>query len=407
MTTYRIGTSFFKSENEAEIQRALTKLQGSQDAKVRPLCMCKPPGVEMYVAKVSGKYMIKRMPDTGSTHSFTCESYEPPPGSSGRGEVMGQAIQEDLKEGTTTLKLAFSMSKQGGREAPTPGDGEADSVKTDGKKLSLRGLLHYLWEEAGFNKWYPAMAGKRNYSVIRYYLLQAANNKITKGAMIEDRLYIPEPFSLAEKEEISKRRVSLFMKAALPVKGAKPLLVCIGEVAEFGPARYGQQMTFRHAKDRPFMLNDDIFRRLRKRFSKEFELWDSDEGNRIHLMAIATFSVGPTGTPSVEEIALMVTNENWIPVDNAADFALVKIMCDSERSFFKGMRYNLSSNAPLACVTAIDTAPDPTAMYILPVAASEDYVKALNKLIEENKMPHWMWRAGEEDLPVLPPRARQ
>ncbi len=135
--------------------------------KIRPLCMCLPGGVPMYVAKVGEHYAIKRMPNTGGTHDPDCTSYDPPAELSGLGEVKGEAIQENVEDGTTTLRLDFSLSKTGGKAAPAPSGVAADTVRTDGAKLTLRGTLHYLWEEAQLNRWYPAMEGKRSWYVVR------------------------------------------------------------------------------------------------------------------------------------------------------------------------------------------------------------------------------------------------
>ena len=52
-----------------------------------------------------GKYVMKRMPNSGSTHRPDCAAYEPPAELSGLGEILGTAIQENIKEGTTTLNL--------------------------------------------------------------------------------------------------------------------------------------------------------------------------------------------------------------------------------------------------------------------------------------------------------------
>ncbi|MBD0210902.1 DUF1173 family protein, partial [Acinetobacter baumannii] len=38
---------------------------------------------------------------------------------------------------------------------PAPSGADSDSVRTDGKKLTLRGLLHYLFEEAKFFSDFP------------------------------------------------------------------------------------------------------------------------------------------------------------------------------------------------------------------------------------------------------------
>ncbi|WP_312573992.1 DUF1173 family protein, partial [Staphylococcus saprophyticus] len=86
-----------------------------------------------------------RMPGTGAKHKLGCDSYETPPGLSGYGDVEGSAIVEDPESGEVTLKFGFALAKGASREMPEPSGDEPDSIKTDGKKLTLRGLLHYLW----------------------------------------------------------------------------------------------------------------------------------------------------------------------------------------------------------------------------------------------------------------------
>ena len=173
--------------------------------------MCVVGGVEMYVARIAGTdggFIVKRMPNTGSCHAPACPSYEPRPESSGLGQVLGSAITEDPATGKTTLKLGFSMSKIAGRSAtPTPGGGN-DSVVSIGTKLSLRALLHYLWDQADLTRWRPWFAGKRTWSTVRKHLLLAAENKIARGDSLRSRLYIPEVFSVEHRDAISTRRMA-------------------------------------------------------------------------------------------------------------------------------------------------------------------------------------------------------
>lgn len=369
-------------------------------ARERPLCLCRTPGVEMYVAKVDEKYLIKRMPNSGSDHAPACDSYEPPPELSGLGQVIGSAIQENPDEGTTALKFDFALSKGACRSAPAPSGKEADSVKTDGSKLTLRGTLHYLWEEAGFNRWAPTMAGKRSWYVIRKYLLQAAEDKTAKGASLAGMLYIPESFNADKKNEITQRRLAQMMRIATPEKGTRRLMLVVGEVKEIGPSRYGHKIVLKHLPDCHFMMNDDIHKRLLKRFEVELGLWDALEGT--HLMMIGTFSIGATGVASLEEIALMCVTENWIPFESTFEKMVLDALTQQNRRFMKGMRYNLPSTRPLACAVASDTEPEPTAMYVLPPGASEDYAAAVDELIAESKLPSWKWTAGEAPMPPLP-----
>lgn len=376
---------------------ALASIYGS---KVRPVCTCR--NVEMYIAKISGKYAVKRMPNTGPDHSPGCDSYEPPAELSGLGQVIGTAIEEDADEGMTTLKLGFSLSKIAGKSAPSPSSGEKDSVKTDGNKLTLRGTLHYLWDQAGFSRWSPAMENRRPWPVIRKYLLLAAENKMTKGSALLDRLYIPEPFSEDRKSEIAQRRMAQLAKASAPAKETRQLMIIIGEVKEIGRARFGFKIRFKHVPDCDFMMNEDLHTRLHKRFATEIELWSSNADNGVHLMAIATFSVGPTGVPSFEEIALMVVSPGWVPFENQFELMLLNTLTEKKRRFVKGLRYNLASSTPLACAVLSDTNPLPTALYVTPFGASAEFVAALDELIAQSKLPSWKWNPAMGEMSALP-----
>lgn len=396
MAIYQISGQSIHSDDPALPE----VLAGIYSARERPLCLCRTPGIEMYVAKVDEKYLIKRMPNSGSNHAPACDSYEPPPELSGLGQVIGSAIQENPDEGTTALKFDFALSKGASRSAPAPSGKETDSVKTDGNKLTLRGTLHYLWEEAGFNRWAPTMAGKRSWYVIRKYLLQAAEDKTAKGASLSGMLYIPESFNAEKKNEITQRRMAQMMRIATPEKGTRRLMLVVGEVKEIAQSRYGHKIVLKHLPDCHFMMNDDIHKRLLKRFEVELGLWDALEGT--HLMMIGTFGIGATGVASLEEIALMSVTENWIPFESTFEKMVLDALTQQNRRFMKGMRYNLPSTRPLASAVASDTEPEPTAMYVVPPGASEEYVAAVEDLIAESKLPSWKWAAGEAPMPPLP-----
>lgn len=395
MTAYRFGAI-----NKRTDQHGFDGvLANAYRDKLRPYCLCSDPPVEMYVCQFSGRHLIKRMPGTGADHSPGCDSYEPPPELSGLGQVMGTAIQEDPEAGRIALKLGFSLTKIGGRAAPVAGESTGTSVKADTSKLSLHGMLDYLWDQAGFNRWAPAMAGRRGWFVVRKFLLQAAAGKTSKGGELADSLYIPEAFSPERKDEITQRRVAQFAKASAPVGGKRHLMIMIGDVKEIAPSRFGHKIIFKHLPDAHFMLAEDLHKRLVKRFEAELGLWEAVEDS--HLVAIATFSVGLTGIASIEEVALQVVTANWIPIADTFEKMVIDAMTNDQRRFVKGLRYNLPKDRPLACLVASDTAPGPTAMYVLPPGVSDEHVAALNQLVDESHLSHWIWRAGEA-MPSLP-----
>jgi hypothetical protein len=397
MRLVRIGDQDLPFDSAA-LKERLARAHGSA---ARPLCLCCSPGAPMYVARIGDRHILKRMPETGPRHDPSCDSYEAPYELSGFGHVAGSAIQENAEDGVTILKLDFSLSKASSKKAfPQASPADADAAKTDGSKLSLRALLHYLWDQAEFNRWRPGMAGKRNWAVIRKYLLEAAEGKTTKGAALLDRLYIPETFQSEREDEIAQRRIA-FMNRVASAKGTRrPLLLLIGEVKEIAAARFGHKLVIRHLPKFPFMLNDDIHRRMSAKFAPELSLWSALPVGR--LIAIATFSLDHAGVAQVDSIAAMAVNENWIPVEHSYDAALLEALTRRHASYLKGLRYNLPSGQPLASVILREDGSAPVAMYIVPPDADEAYQAKVVELADKSGMASWIWAAGEAPLPALP-----
>jgi hypothetical protein len=381
-------------------------IAAAHSARERPRCLCLLDGVEMYVARLAGVcgsagagYIVKRMPGTGSQHAPDCPSYEPPPEVSGLGQVLGSAITEDPATGETTLKLDFAMSKLVGRSTmPTVGD-EGDSVASSGAKLSLCGLLHYLWHQAELTHWRLGFAGKRTWGTVRSHLLQAAANKIARGDTLRSRLYIPEVFSVDQRDAIGARRATQWSSAI--AKPGKPLrlMLLIGEVKEIVPARYGFKAVLKHVPDHAFAMDEQMYRRLGRRFESELALWGAADD--IHMVMIATFSVAPSGIPTIAELSLMPVTRQWLPVEDAFEKQLVEKLVGDGRSFIKALRYNLDAARALACATLTDCGRSAPLLFVVP-AGFEDCERHLQ--LSDPSTPVWLWRPSSEAMPVLPPR---
>ncbi|ETR92843.1 hypothetical protein M214_4173 [Acinetobacter baumannii CI86] len=351
----------------------------------------------MYIAKINESYILKRMPKTGGRHSPVCLSFEPPEELSGLGEVQGQAIQENPEDGTTNLKLDFSLTKMPGKAPPAPSGADSDSVRTDGKKLTLRGLLHYLFEEAKLNYFNPDIP-KRNWYTVRKALLNASDSKIAKRASLTDNLYIPETYNDQKKKEIIARRNEK-MAHMNTGKASQNLMILIGIVKEISEARYDFKMVIKHCPDFHFFMNKDLHKRIFKRFQEDLELWGAHENSQ--LITISTFTRGISGVANLEEVSLIVVNEQWIPYENMYEYDLINEMIRENRPFIKGLRYNLDRKKPLSSLVALDTLPVPTAMYIIPAAQSHTYKESVVNLIEASEYEGWIWEA-EMAMPDLP-----
>ena len=254
-SAYLIGGKQFATDSPGFAEA----IAAAHAAHHRPRCLCLVAGVEMYVARLGNGYIVKRMPNTGSHHAPDCPSYEPPAEFSGLGQVLGSAIIEDPTTGETALKLGFSMSKIGGRSTIPAAGSARDSVATEGTKLSLRGLLHYLWDQAELTRWQPRFAGKRTWSTVRKHLLLAAENKIARGDSLRSRLYIPEVFSVDQRDAINTRRMAQWSQAIAAPGKPQHLMLLIAEVKEIVPARYGFKAVVKHVPDQAFALDEQLY----------------------------------------------------------------------------------------------------------------------------------------------------
>lgn len=380
--------------DSVRFQSALKRLY---DSKIRPLCPCREPPIPMYIAKVNGRWIIKRMPNTGSDHNMECRSYEIPNELSGLGQVLDSVIKENSDNGVTVLRFDFSLSKRASKAISIGEPKEKSNIKTNGKKLSLRGLLHYLWEQAEFNKWSPAMTGKRNWYVIRKYLYDAAKDKTAKNVDLDTLLYIPEVFDLDQQQAIAQGR-QLALNHLHEISKLQPFMLIVAEVKDIVSARFGFKMILKHLPDYPFLLNNDIYQQLYKRFAVELELWSANDNG--HLMVIGTFGVNASGYAIFQEIALMMVTEQWIPFDNADEFALLTELTKTNRRFIKCQRYNLPSTVPTASVLLSDKDKAAIAIFVCPANASEAYRQDLQALTDNCGIKGYLWEPGNSEMPL-------
>lgn len=318
----------------------------------RPRCLCRPEGIEMYVARLGEGYIVKRMPQTGNQHAPDCTSFEPPEDLSGLRQLLGSAIKEDPSTGVTTLKLGFPLSKRPARTTPTTPSTAPGTASSSVSRLSLRGLLLYLWEQADLTRWHPGFEGRRSWGTVRRQLLQAAAPLFTCGDSLATRLYVPETFHVEQRDSIIARRAQTWAGAGGSSDARQRLFLLIAEVKEIMPARYGHKAVIKHVPDIAFALDDPLYHQLAQRFQHELALWSACDS--IHMLMIATISVSTLGLPHITGLSLMTANANWLPVETMAEQQLLDGLVHHRRAFLKVLRYDARSEARIPSVALTD-----------------------------------------------------
>ena len=364
----------------------------------RPLCLCRPDGVPMYVARMGATFVLKRMPCTGGHHTPACHSHESPERMLDGGRHAPAAITKDVGRGTTSLKLGFRMSRSDAEAADSRRHTPVGESTGSSPRLTMQDLLHYLWEQAELNRWQPGFAGRRSWATVRRHLVAAAEGKFVGERALRDWLYIPEVFSAERREEIRARRKAHW--ANVPHAAGRMMLL-IGEVKKIVSAQHNFKLVLKHVPDQAFTISRELEQATRQRFGAELSL--RAELDESHLIAIGTFSAGPRSEPSIDALALMPTCAEWIPVANAFEHQLVDRLLQEGRRFIKPpcCRSNSTDSTPVALLLDTEQSPAPLRIARPPTNSSHSPMSLAGETTVD-----WNWCTGRQAMPPLPRAAR-
>ena len=212
-------------------------------------------------------------------------------------------------------------------------------LNPDGTKLSLRGLLHYLWDEAELTRWDPRFAGRRSWATVRHHLLQAAEGKVVGARPLRQRLYVPEVFSAERRDEIRARRLAWWQHASGldgaatgdGRAGGQTLMLLVGEAKAIVPGPCGGRLVVKHVPDQGFALGERLYRGIARRYAAELAVWTAQAS--LHLVVAATFRADGARACPVEAVALMTVTAQWLPVADREAVVDVERMVRDGRAF--------------------------------------------------------------------------
>lgn len=381
--------------DDPQLQDALARVHATPE---RPRCLCVPGGIEMYVAQHS-LFVVKRMPDTGSRHDPACPSYEPEAQQSGLGELIGDAVLEP-EPGRVELRVDFPWTRIYGRSVARADARDAGEVGTTRQRMSLRALMHYLFERAGFNRWSPAMEGRRNQGVLHKYLLEAAREVTVKGLVLTDRLYVPEPFSKTGRADAARRRRDK-LAVLHPHDGQQPLALLLGEFKTSEPCTAGRRVWIKHLPDVPLLVPSKTWERLEKRYAAIFEAREADAGHRVRVVVAALLRARREYTYEIDAASMMLTNEHWIPVEGVYELPLLQALVQQQRRFVKPLRYDARTAAEFPNALLLDAGAVPVPLHVVSAFVDPKEQRAKERAIAEASAGVWAWNTADP-IPRLP-----
>lgn len=388
------------------------------DTPERPRCLCVQGGVDMYVAR-HRIFLVKRMPDSAQRHHPTCPSYEPEFAQSGLGALIGESVIEHAPD-SVELRVDFALTRAPRGSCPPSMPSERlplTDVKAPRHRMTLRAVLHYLFERARLNHWVAAMDGKRNQGVIHKYLMEAAEHVVTKGVKLAERLYVPEPFSESAKTAIAERRRAKLAVLHSPLNPADSdvqfrMALLIGEFKAVEPAPQGRKVWVKHMPDTPLFIDHKSWERAERVYGEVLQGRDTDCERKPRAVMAALIYAKRERVYQIDSLTLMLATDQWIPIESLHELPLINALVDQQRRFFKPLRYDALSACVFPNALLLDTGEAPLALHVVSPFMSAKDRSTKEKAIHDGDAAHpcsqWVWRTDQDlsDLPaaIAPPR---
>jgi hypothetical protein len=295
--------------------------------------------------------------------------------------------------------LAHVSVARAAQAAPAP----SQRVSAAQRRLSMRGLLHLLWDRAGFSRWSPRMEGKRNWFVVRKYLLEAAGEIDAKGAPLASRLFIPEPYRPDAAEALRARRTAFFQ--ALRLDGSAehvPLALIVAEVKDLVERGDQYAMVLKHLPDCVLALDSATGRSLARRFERELLAKVQQPDTR--LLVGCTIRPAEEGLGHADTLAMMTVTPEWLPFEHLLERALLGELVRQRRRFLKPLPYEAGPSAALASALLLDVGDVPVPLYVEAAGAAGHRPPEAGDRRTALASKPWTWRPGEAlAMPAVPP----
>jgi len=389
----RIG-DMTMTRNEAQATaRGYALIEAARDASIPINCLCNGDHapVPVYSRRLGSQFVLCRMPDSGLTHAEHCVFHGETTHSQNagtllqkRGDTNGErdAIIE-RPDGKIDVRIAIPLKLSSERK-PAPAQKTRPTNRRPPspprQSIDLTGLLRFVWECAGFNRWYPAMAGKRRWPTLMYFLTKSLQPIVLNGVSLADRLLLVNPLS-----KWDRRSASIVEQFCTSHKLTKEdVFLVAGAVRGLRPDVFRLRLVI-HGMPEAVWLDDSQWRRIRD------EVRDIDavlsRGETDKLVVLAAVTRNDKGYLHMIAAGFMSVTSDFLPYINNNEALLIRALVAQQRRFTIASKPSHST----VKVALLDTAERFTPLTIIP-AGGVDYAGP----------GAWRWLVKEGDIPPLP-----
>lgn len=328
------------------------------------LCLCQghSAGIKLVIRERGGRLFLASWPDAASAHALACPFYV-----DGRSLAQKKYTDSSVEEHNQrlTLGLHHGFSNENrfsskGEHANKPANNVGDMSSERGRKLHLWGLLHFLWERSGMNRW--SKGWSRDWGYVRYSILRVASGFDIGSVSLSRQIYVPRVWRESEKQSIREawkdfsEDLRINHRRARTVKNA----IVIGQVKRMAKSEYGYALNLRNHAE-PIYIAEKLADNL-KIYSRSGWVCASrltvgdDDFSEDGVIAAMRVEATPNGTLVMVEGCMMRVNTKFIPVSSSFERRVADALIENERSFLRPLHYDLHrENLPSFVVTDVKT----------------------------------------------------
>jgi hypothetical protein len=346
---------------------------------------------------------LARFPLTGTQHVRDCQFYSPTVQiKTSDGETI--SVIDSSADGTVKVRLGIGLRKQDDQTdvAPSP----ERSRQSGGRRqapIKLLGLLQFLWTEAGLNRWWPAMEGKRDTNRV-HWLIHGAAAQVKVG-----RIPLDSTLLLSAKHPDGKVAIANRERVAKAAAANTRLLV-IAPLAKFSAERAGEagrSLRIAGFHGTPFLrMTAELWTVSEKRYPRAMSAWRA--GRNVMAIAQIELPANTTARADVVDVGFMHVTETWIPVDSSYEEIVANKLVEEHRAFEKPLRFDHEEDLDHPDFLLIDTVPD-TAMEVFGRTDAKYLVRKAGKIERHSGNNNWWhWDAASDPegktMPPFPPK---
>lgn len=300
-------------------------------------CLCRTTPIQLDVkrSRVKNRYFLQPSHQGNAAHADNCPScYEP------YFQSWDDFVKSDDGFDINLVGTLTRHKKEGG-ELPFDTDiaNLIDDRLEQKRGASLLQLLQFLWGHARLNHWHPHRQHGRTWTTVNFAI---------EDFVKDESLLINKQFTLDECLTISRRPNEQPVNNEYPelkIKGLAYDKACfiLGELLSIRPAKkdgYMVKLKFMHYLQ-VFHLPSSMADRIFKSYSKALAIFSRNEHRNITFnVLIKAYKFNRyrrNARMTISDMAIMMTNKQFIPVVDEADAQLALDLVRAKRRFVKPM----------------------------------------------------------------------